>query len=81
MTVVMRLAHLIDGGLAEPDSARLAADLDPATGEVLAEMPEGDETDVDRAVAAAKKAFPIWSGLPGNGRKGILWSIHGLMKR
>jgi aminomuconate-semialdehyde/2-hydroxymuconate-6-semialdehyde dehydrogenase len=81
MTVVMRLAHLIDGGLAEPDSARLAADLDPATGEVLAEMPEGDETDVDRAVAAAKKAFPIWSGLPASERSQWLLRLADAVER
>jgi 1-pyrroline dehydrogenase len=34
--------------------------LNPATGEVIAEVPRGSEADVDRAVEAAKRALPEW---------------------
>src|SRR5437763_12840468 len=34
--------------------------LNPATGETIAEVPSGTQADVDRAVAAAKKALPEW---------------------
>ena len=34
--------------------------LNPATGEMIAEVPAGAERDVDRAVEAAKKALPDW---------------------
>jgi aminobutyraldehyde dehydrogenase len=34
--------------------------LNPATGEVIAEVPRGTQGDVDRAVEAAKKALPEW---------------------
>lgn len=34
--------------------------LNPATGEVIAEVPKGSEKDVERAVEAAKKALPGW---------------------
>jgi 1-pyrroline dehydrogenase len=34
--------------------------LNPATGEVIAEVPSGTQADVDRAVEAAKKALPEW---------------------
>jgi 1-pyrroline dehydrogenase len=34
--------------------------LNPATGKVIAEVPRGTQADVDRAVAAAKKALPDW---------------------
>ena len=34
--------------------------LNPATGETIAEVPRGTAKDVDRAVAAAKKALPEW---------------------
>lgn len=33
----------------------------PATGEVLAEVPDSDAADLDKAVTAAKAAFPAWS--------------------
>ncbi len=32
----------------------------PATGETIAEVPRGTEADVERAVAAARKALPDW---------------------
>jgi aminobutyraldehyde dehydrogenase len=34
--------------------------LNPATGETIAEVPRGSAKDVERAVAAAKKALPEW---------------------
>ena len=42
----------------------------PATGEVLARVAEGDREDVDRAVKAARKAFesPAWSDMPASQR-------------
>ena len=42
----------LDGGTMEV--------LNPATGEVIAEVPSGTQADVDRAVEAAKKALPEW---------------------
>src|SRR3954451_4828911 len=34
--------------------------LNPATGDVIAEVPSGTQADVDRAVEAAKKALAEW---------------------
>jgi 1-pyrroline dehydrogenase len=34
--------------------------VNPSTGEVIAEVPKGTEADVDRAVQAAKQAYPEW---------------------
>src|SRR2546428_2822892 len=34
--------------------------INPATGEVIAEVPKGTEADVDRAVKAARKAYKDW---------------------
>ena len=34
--------------------------LNPATEETIAELPEASADDADRAVAAAKRAFPAW---------------------
>src|SRR5918999_6472809 len=42
----------VEGGTAEV--------LNPATGETIAEVPNGTQADVDRAVEAAKKALPEW---------------------
>jgi phenylacetaldehyde dehydrogenase len=48
---------LIGGRWLEAASGRTFETLDPATGEVLARVAEGDAEDVDRAVAAARRAF------------------------
>ncbi len=44
----------------------------PATGEVVDEVPAGGEADVDRAAQAAAKAFPAWSKMPHNKRAEVL---------
>ena len=44
----------------------------PATGEVVDEVPAGGPADVDRAAQAAAKAFPAWSKLAPNKRAEIL---------
>src|SRR5947209_18648137 len=49
----------------------------PATGEVLARVPEADAADVDRAVVAARNAFrdPRWARMPAAERGRLLWRI------
>ena len=48
---------LINGEWVEAASGKTFATYDPATGEVLAHVAEGDREDIDRAVRAARKAF------------------------
>ncbi len=48
---------LIDGRWVPAASGRTFESRNPATGEVLATVAEGDREDIDRAVAAARKAF------------------------
>ncbi|MEU4237849.1 aldehyde dehydrogenase family protein [Actinoplanes sp. NPDC026619] len=49
--------------------------INPATEEVLAEVALGSPEDVDRAVAAARRAFETWSALPGAERAKYLFRI------
>jgi 1-pyrroline dehydrogenase len=47
--------------------------LNPATGEVIAEVPSGTRADVDRAVEAAKTALPEWlETTPGERQEALL---------
>ena len=48
---------LIDGKLVDGLSGRTFETRNPATGELLAQVCEGDAQDIDRAVAAARRAF------------------------
>jgi aldehyde dehydrogenase (NAD+) len=49
--------------------------INPATGEVLSEVAAAGSEDVDRAVAAARRAFEPWSALPGSERAKYLFRI------
>ncbi|KAF5758566.1 putative aldehyde dehydrogenase (NAD(+)) [Helianthus annuus] len=48
---------LINGKFVDSASGKTFPTLDPRTGEVIANVAEGDAEDIDRAVAAARKAF------------------------
>ena len=39
--------------------------LEPATAEVMAEVPKAGVEETDAAVARAKEAFPAWRSSPG----------------
>jgi aldehyde dehydrogenase (NAD+) len=65
--------HFINGTFTEPTS--LFATMNPATGDKLADVSQGDAATVDNAVAAARTAFPAWSGLPGHARAKYLYAI------
>ncbi|MGI9156957.1 MAG: aldehyde dehydrogenase family protein [Marmoricola sp.] len=50
--------------------------VNPATEEVLAEVAEADESDVDRAVRAARRAYTrVWSPMSGTERSKYLFRI------
>lgn len=55
--------------------------VNPATEEVLAEVAEADGSDVDRAVAVARRAYQrVWSRMPGSERGKYLFRIARLMQ-
>ncbi len=51
----------INGKWVDADSGKTFRTHNPANGDVIAEVPLADKSDVDKAVAAARKAFPAWS--------------------
>ncbi|WP_435205611.1 aldehyde dehydrogenase family protein [Micromonospora sp. bgisy143] len=60
------------GGETVAGSAGTLAVVNPATGDVVAETPAGTAADVDRAVAAARAAFPAWSATTPAHRADVL---------
>ncbi|GAA2840747.1 aldehyde dehydrogenase family protein [Nonomuraea rubra] len=54
--------------------------VNPATEETLAEVATATSDDVDRAVQAARKAFGVWSALPGAERAKYLFRIARLIQ-
>ncbi len=79
----MELEHqtlFIDGQPAGAHSGERFDNLNPATGRLLCTVDLADATDVDRAVGAAKAAFPAWSGLTGTARGRILRQAADLLR-
>jgi phenylacetaldehyde dehydrogenase len=74
---------LIDGELVSAASGKTFPVINPATGTVIANVPEGDKEDVDRAVAAARRAFDErrWLKLSPSERGRMLWKLADLIER
>jgi aminomuconate-semialdehyde/2-hydroxymuconate-6-semialdehyde dehydrogenase len=58
-----KLLNYINGELLEPHSNEYIENESPVDGQVFSLVPDSDKQDVEKAVEAAKKAFPFWSGL------------------
>src|SRR5580692_2126799 len=72
---------LIDGRRVPSASGRSFNSLNPATEAVIATVAEGNEIDVDRAVAAARRAFEgPWRTMRAAERGHILLRLVDLMK-
>ena len=74
---------LIDGKWVAAASGKTFDTLNPATGEVLAHVAEGDQEDIDRAVKAARRAFDDgkWAAMRPAERQRLLLAIADLIER
>lgn len=66
---------LIDGQLVAAANGATFDTINPATDEVLAAVPLAGAIDVDRAVAAARSAFPAWAALSGIERGKLIYKL------
>ncbi len=74
-----RFGLFIDNAWSAPD--QLFASTNPADGTPLAQLTQASDADVDRAVAAARRAQPLWQGLGGHGRARVLYAIARLLQK
>jgi aldehyde dehydrogenase (NAD+) len=65
----------IGGRWVDPKVGGSFTSTNPATEAPLAQIAEADADDVDRAVKAARKAFPKWSGLAPTERAKVVYRI------
>jgi len=82
--VQVKYTHLlIDGQFVNAASGKTFPTLDPRTGDVIANVPEGDAEDVDRAVKAARKAFDEgpWPKMTAYERSCIMYRIADLLEK
>ncbi len=78
---MQEVLNFIDGRHAPAASGEWVDDVDPATGETYARIASSDGRDVDRAVAAAVRAFPGWSATPAAERSKLLRRLARLIER
>ncbi len=71
----------IGGQWVEAASGQTFETPNPATGETLANVAEGDAEDINRAVSAARKAFDSgpWSRMTPSDRGRLIWKIGDLI--
>src|SRR5271168_3215833 len=72
-----RVPMYIDGEFVESHTKKYFPVIDPSTEEIIAEVPEADESDVNRAVAAARAAFDsgAWPQTTAQDRGRILFRL------
>ena len=76
-----RFGHFIDGHFTDPAESERFETVAPATGQPIAEVAQGTIEDVDRAVAAARRALKGWRGLSGHERARYLYAIARRIQR
>jgi betaine-aldehyde dehydrogenase len=71
----------IDGQWVDAESGKTFTTPNPATGQTLAEVAEGDKADIDKAVAAARRAFEgKWSKMSARDRGRLIYKLAQLIE-
>ncbi len=71
----------VDGEFTDGSGAGSLKTVNPASEEVLAEVAVASKSDVDRAVAAARRAYQtVWAPMPGRNRAKYLFRIARLIQ-
>jgi aldehyde dehydrogenase (NAD+) len=73
--------NLIGGAMRPAASGKTLDSINPTTGEVWAKVPASDRADVEDAVAAASKAFPVWSAMPAAARGHFMGLIGNIFRQ
>jgi len=74
--------YLVDGAWVTPEGAELIDVIDPATEELLTQVPQADAAHIDAAVAVARRAHEDrrWSGMSPHDRSRILNRVADLIE-
>lgn len=74
-----QLENFIGGSFRKPLNGQFIENINPATGELLCQIPDSNEQDIEMAVVAAQQAFPKWSVTSAEERFKILHRIASLI--
>lgn len=75
-----QLTNYINGQRIAPLTGAYLDNINPATGDVFAQVPDSDATDIEAAVDAAAQAFPIWSKTPADERARIMLRMADILE-
>lgn len=79
-TMVVRDTIYIGGAWIPSAGTGMIDVTDPSTEETIGRIPDGAPADVDRAVAAARAAFPGWAATPVEERARLLGRVAGALQ-
>jgi malonate-semialdehyde dehydrogenase (acetylating)/methylmalonate-semialdehyde dehydrogenase len=80
-TRVETVSFYVNGAWEKPKGREMQPVMNPATGEVLAEVPYAVEADIDRAVRSAHEAFLKWRDVPVVDRVQVLYRYKPLLEQ
>src|SRR5262244_1792198 len=79
-TATLRLSNYVNGHWADSTATTWQDVVNPATGEVLAQVPMSDTAEVGRVVEAAAGAYPEWRRTPPEDRIQPLFKLKQLLE-
>ena len=74
-----KIQNYINGQFLSALSKNYKNNSSPITGKIYSKFPDSDHEDIDKAVMAAKKAFPKWKSLGKKGRYNLLMSLADML--
>lgn len=75
------LKPYIGGEWIESESQKYTTIYDPSTGKPIAQAPQCTAAEVEKAIAAAKAAYPAWKNTPVRNRASIMMKLRSLIER
>ncbi|MEO0311129.1 MAG: hypothetical protein RIQ89_786 [Bacteroidota bacterium] len=78
---MIKIENLINGQLIAPINNLYFDNINPATGQIYAQIPDSTTDDVALAITAATNAFPLWSQTPAAKRSKVLLKIAELIEK
>lgn len=77
---MQNIQNFIGGNYVDPVKGNYIDNVEPGTGKVFAQIPNSTRDDLEQAVIASKKAFPIWSTMSVDKRSRVLHKLADLIE-
>jgi aminomuconate-semialdehyde/2-hydroxymuconate-6-semialdehyde dehydrogenase len=79
--IMEKIQNFINGEYVDPIKGKYIDNVEPGTGKIFAQIPNSTQEDLDKAVVAAKDAFPIWSTMSVDKRSKIMHKLADLIEK